>query len=139
MTKLRLSLIGLFVFAFIASARPAPAAPQDANFAGTWQLSITGGGGKQQGGNQAARVQSITITQDGDKYKVNHSTRRGENAYDATVSGNTISWTEVRQRRNGGTMNVQFTATLDGDTLKGTMNSGQFSREFTATRQAGGQ
>ncbi len=66
--------------------------------------------------------------------KVTHKTSRGENSYDATISGNTISWTEERPGRDGNTMQVQYKATLDGDTIKGTMAGGQFSREFTAKR-----
>lgn len=109
---------------------------QGSNFVGTWQMSMTSGGngGGEAGGNRGGGEQSLTITQDGDKFKVVHKTPRGENTYDASVSGNTISWTEVRQRRDGGTMNIDFKATLDGDTLKGTMGGGQFSREFTAKR-----
>ena len=109
---------------------------QDASFGGTWELTMTGGGHGGQGGNRggSAGTQSLTITQDGDKFKVNHKTARGENTYDATVSGNTISWTEVRQNREGNTMSIAYKATLDGDTLKGTMAGGQFNREFTAKR-----
>lgn len=139
MTRIRLAVVSFCVLAFIISSRSVVAAPQDASFAGTWQVTMSSGGRGEQGGNRRGGAQSITITQDGDKYKVNHATRRGENAYDATVSGNTISWTEVRQRRDASTMNVQFTATLDGDTLKGTMSAGQFSREFTAARQTAAQ
>jgi len=31
-------------------------------------------------------------------------------------------------------MKIEFKATLDGDTLKGTMGGGQFTREFTAAK-----
>lgn len=116
-----------------------PAAAQGSNFVGTWQLTMTGGGhggGESGGGNRGGGAQSLTITRDGDKFKVTHKTARGENTYDATVSGNNISWTEVRERRDGGTMNIDFKATLDGDTLTGTMGGGQFSREFTAKRSS---
>jgi len=76
----------------------------------------------------------LTITQDGDKIKVSHKTRRGENAYDATVSGNTISWTEQRQGRGGNMMKIEYQAMLDGDTMKAPMGGGEMSREFTAKR-----
>jgi hypothetical protein len=77
-----------------------------------------GGGGGNRGGGGGA--QSLTITQEGDKFKVSHKTPRDENAYDATVSGNT--------------MKIEYKATLNGDTMKGTMGGGQFSRDFTAKR-----
>ncbi len=110
--------------------------PQNANFAGTWQITMTGGSQNGGGGNRGggSGQQSLTITQDGDKFKVTHKTRRGDNTYDATVSGNTISWTEERQGRGGNTMKVEYKAMLEGDTMTGTMGGGQFSRDFTAKR-----
>ena len=33
-------------------------------------------------------------------------------------------------------MKIGFKATLDGDTLNGTMSGGEFSREFTAKRSS---
>ncbi len=78
--------------------------------------------------------QTLVIAKDGDSYKVTHKTQRGDKTYDATVSGNAISWTEERPNRDGGTMKIQFKATIDGDALKGTFGGGQFSREFTAKR-----
>ena len=136
MHKSRLGFAGLFVFAMLLSMTAVHATPQSVSFAGTWEMSMTGGGqgrgGESRGGGGGA--QSLTITQDGDKFKVSHKTQRGENAYDATVSGNTISWTEARQGRDGSTMNIEFKATLDGDTMKGTIGGGRFNREFTAKR-----
>jgi len=135
MNKTRL-LFAWFCAMVLLCLTALPAAAQGSKFVGTWHLSMTEGGrgGEAGGGNRGGGAQSLTITQDGDKFKVTHTTPRGENTYDATVSGNTISWTEVRQRRDGGTMNIDFKATLDGDTLTGTMGGGQFSREFTAKR-----
>src|ERR1700735_3087522 len=149
MQKFRLELAAFYVIALVLlSMSILRAAPQDASFVGSWEMTMTGGGqdggqnGDQgQGGGGRNRgggggPQSLTITQDGGKFKVSHKTRRGENAYDATVTGNTISWTEERPGRDGGTMKVQYKATLDGDTMKGTMGGGKFNREFTAKRTA---
>lgn len=72
---------------------------------GTWDMTMTGGGGGQgggQGGGEgrggerggAGGAQLLTIAKDGEKFKVTHKTPRGDNTSDATVSGNTISWTE---------------------------------------------
>lgn len=145
MQKSRLGFAVLYVFTLLLlSVTVIKAAPQNASFVGSWEMTVTGGGqdGDQGqgagGGNRGGRggAQSLTITQDGGKFKVSHKTRRGENAYDATVTGNTISWTEERPGRDGGTMKVQYKATLDGDTMKGTMGGGKFNREFTAKRTA---
>jgi hypothetical protein len=151
MHKLRFVFAAICVFALLRSVTVVQAAPQGAGFAGSWNVTMTGGrpgggggqggdggpsGGGGQGGEGQRRggAQSLTITQDGDKFKVDHKTPRGENTYDAAVSGNTISWTEDRPNREGNTMKIGYKATLNGDKLTGTMGGGQFSREFTATR-----
>jgi hypothetical protein len=143
MQKFRIGLAVLHVFALLLlSVTVLKAAPQDASFVGTWEMTVTGGGqdGDQggAGGNHGGRggAQSLTITQEGDKFKVSHKTRRGENASDAVVSGNTISWTEERQGPDGNTRKIACKATLTGDTITGTMGGGKFSREFTAKRSA---
>jgi hypothetical protein len=157
MKKLRLSFAVFYLVALLLSLTAFQAAAQDANFVGNWDMTITGGGrgggqgggqsdgqsggqgdGQAGGGHRGGRggAQSITIAKDGDKFKVTHKTPRGDNTSDATVSGNTISWTEQRQGRDGNTMKIEFKATLDGDTLKGTMGGEQFTREFTAARHA---
>jgi hypothetical protein len=123
------------------------AAPQAANFVGTWQLTMEGGGnrggggGNGGGGNGGGRgrrggggAQTLTITQDSEKFKVTHKTPRSEDAFDAGVSGNAISWTETRQGRNGNSISMEYKATVDGDTMQGTVAGGQFSRQFTAKR-----
>ena len=147
MQKFRIGLAVLHVFALLLlSVTVLKASPQDASFVGTWEMTVTGGGqGSGQdgdqggaGGNRGGRggAQSLTITQDGEKFKVSHKTRRGENASDAVVSGNTISWTEERQGPDGNTRKIACKATLTGDTMTGTMGGGKFSREFTAKRSA---
>jgi len=132
----------------VASQDPSQVAP---NFVGSWEMTMTGGGQGGQGGGQsggqggdqgeggrrggpARSPQTLVIAKDGDKYKVTHKTQRGDKTSDATVSGSTISWTEERPNRDGGTMQIQFKATIDGDALKGTFGGGQFTREFTAKR-----
>jgi hypothetical protein len=160
MKKLRLGFGLCYLVALLLSLTVFQAAAQDANFVGSWDMTVNGGGrgggqGDGQGGGQRSGQadgqsgnqaggghhggggpQSLIITRDGDKFKVTHKSPRGENTSDATVSGNTISWTEQRQGRDDNTMKIEFKATLDGDTLKGTMGGGQFTREFTAARHA---
>jgi hypothetical protein len=147
MKKVRLGFAVFYLVALLLSLTAFQAAAQDANFVGSWDMTVTGGGrgggqgdgqsgGQAGGGHRGGGPQSLTITKDGDKFKVSHKTPRGENTSDATVSGNTISWTEQRQGRDGNTMKIEFKATLDGDALKGTMGGGQFTREFTAARHA---
>lgn len=123
---------GICVFALLLSLGVIRANAQEApNFVGTWEMTMAA---MQGGGGNGGGAQSLVITQDGDKYKVTHKTPRGEVTSDATVDGNAISWTEERQGRNGNTMQIQFKATVDGDSMKGTMGGGRFSRDFTAKR-----
>jgi hypothetical protein len=144
-SKFGFALYSLAILLFVSVAI-AHAAPQDANFVGTWNLTITGqGGGGHQGGDQGEAQgeggehrgggpQSITVSQDGGQFKVSHKTQHGDIVSNATVSGNTISWTEERPGRDGNTRKIEFKATLDGGTLKGTMAGGKFNRDFTAKR-----
>jgi hypothetical protein len=147
MQKSALELIALCVFMLLFSVTAIQAAPQNTNFVGTWEMTMAaggqgggggeGGGGGQGGGGEhrgGGGTQSLTITQNAEKFKVSHKTKRGENVSDAAVSGNAISWTEERQGQDGNSMKITFKATLDGDIMKGSMSGGQFNRDFTAKR-----
>jgi hypothetical protein len=145
----KLKVAGMFAAAVLFAATIAQALPQAAtNFVGTWDMTMSrggpggpggaqgggenGGGGGRRGGGPS----SLVITKDGDNYKVVHKTPRGDVSSSATSSGNTLSWTEEREGRDGNTMKINFKATIDGDTMKGSLGGGQFNREFTAKRSA---
>jgi hypothetical protein len=157
--KIRFGLGSVCATFLLLSVLALQVAAQDApNFVGSWEMNMMPGGQGGQGGGQGGQgggqgdarpgdqgegghrggatrgPQTLVIAKDGDHYKVTHKTPRGDKTSDATVSGNTISWTEERPNRDGGTMKIQFKATIDGDALKGTFGGGQFSREFTAKR-----
>jgi len=82
MKKLRLGFAVFYLAALLLSLTAFQAAAQDANFVGTWDMTVTGGGrggsqGDGQSGGQAGGghrggggAQSLTITKDGDKFKV---------------------------------------------------------------------
>lgn len=136
MKKINSVFAGICAFALLLALSALRANAQNApNFVGTWDMTIQApeGGG---GGNRGGGAQSLVITKDGDNYKVTHKTSRGEVTSDATVDGSSISWTEERQGRNGNSMKIEFKATVDGDSMKGTMGAGQFSRDFTAKRSS---
>lgn len=145
MQKAKWILGGICIFALALSLAAIRANAQNApNFVGTWDMTMAapeGGGGNGGGGNGGGAnrgggggAQSLVITQEGDKYKVTHKTRRGDVTSDATVDGSSISWTEQREGRDGNTMQISFKATVDGDSMKGTMGGGRFNRDFTAKR-----
>lgn len=135
MKKVSSVFAGICAFALLLALAALRTNAQNApNFVGTWDMTIQapeGGGGNRGGG-----ALSLVIAKDGDNYKVTHKTPRGEVTSDATVDGSSISWTEERQGRNGNSMKIEFKATVDGDSMKGTMGGGQFSRDFTAKRSS---
>src|ERR1700723_3613786 len=150
--KIRFGLGSVCATFVLLSVLALQVASQEAtNFVGSWQMTMLSDGQGGQGGGQGdgqpgdqgegghrggptRGPQMLVIAKDGDQYKVTHKTPRGDKTSDATVSGNTISWTEERPNRDGGTMKIQFKATIHGDALKGTFGGGQFTREFSAKR-----
>jgi hypothetical protein len=153
MKRMQWGLAGLSTMALLLAMIAPRAAAQEANFVGTWDMTMSGGGGRggqggqgggggqeggqaRGGGEHGGWAQSLVIAKDGETFKVTHKTPRGDNTSDATVSGNTISWTEQRAGRDGETMKIDYKATIDGDTLKGTISGGRFNREFTAKRSS---
>jgi hypothetical protein len=100
-SRYRLCCAGLLVVSvFLVAASAMHAAPQAASFAGTWRMTIegrnpadggggTGGGsGGREGGGGRGRggAQTLTIEQDGEKFKVTHQTPRQEETFEAIVS-----------------------------------------------------
>jgi len=114
-TKLGLciSLLTLLVTASRAAGTPA-------NLAGTWTFSVSGEAGKA--------TQTIVIQQDGAKITGTFKGPRQSGTIEGTVDGNNIRF-HVKARRD-----LDYTGTVDGDTMKGTLSSGNKSGEFTASR-----
>jgi len=101
------------------------AADEPVNVAGTWEVSSQGPNGP--------RTQTLTIQQDGGKIKGTITGRRGEAPFEGTVTGNKIAFTVKRETPNG-TFTIEYSATVDGDSMKGTAHSERFDREWTAKR-----
>ena len=103
------------------------AAADAANVAGSWELSSQGQNGPM--------TSTLTIQQDGGTIKGTLKGRRGDAPLEGTVTGNNVSFTVKRQNQNGKTMVMEYTATVDGDSLKGKVHSERFGdRDFTAKR-----
>lgn len=116
------------------------AAAQDANVAGVWTFSMVaagGGGGGQGGGGGMGRggPQTLTFTQDGTKLTGTLHGGRGDSPVTGTISGNNITFSVTRQTQNG-EMKIDYTGTVSGDSMKGTVMMGQNSRDWTATKGA---
>src|ERR1017187_5705995 len=102
-------------------------APHPARCAGSWELSSQGQNGPM--------TSTLTIQQDGGTIKGTLKGRRGDAPLGGTVTGNNVSFTVKRQNQNGKTMVMEYTATVDGGSLKGKVHSERFgARDFTAMR-----
>ena len=101
------------------------AADEPANVAGSWEVTSQGRNGPM--------TQTLTITQEGGKIKGTLTSPRGDANFEGTVEGNKVSFTIKRETDNG-TFVIEYTATVDGDSMKGTAHSERFDREWTAKR-----
>jgi len=111
----------------LISAGVAWAADEPAKVDGKWEMSSEGPNGTM--------TQTLTIQQDGGTIKGTLTGRRGEAPLEGTVTGNNVSFTVKRQTQNGDTMVLEYTATVDGDSMKGKVHSERFGdHEFTAKR-----
>ena len=103
------------------------AADEAAKVDGTWEMSSQGRNGTM--------TQTLTIQQDGGTIKGTLKGQRGEAPLEGTVTGNKVSFTVKRQNQNGDTMVLEYTATVDGDSMTGKVHSEQFGdRDFSAKR-----
>jgi hypothetical protein len=78
-------------------------------------------------------TQTLTIQQDGATIKGTLSGPRGDTSFEGTVAGNKISFTIKRETPNG-TFTFDYSATVDGDSMTGTIHSERGDRKFTAKR-----
>jgi hypothetical protein len=118
----------LTVFALV-TAFAAVAAAQTANVTGTWTFTVETGGGS---GNP-----TVTFKQDGEKLTGHYSSQTlGEADFTGTLKGNAIQFT-FNANAQGQQIDVVYAGTVDGATMKGTVNmaGGQLSGTFTGKKQ----
>jgi hypothetical protein len=143
MKKTGLWLAGLCVFALLLTVVTVHAAPQNnANVAGTWQITMApppgGGGGGGGGGQGGGTPPTLTLKQDGAKVTGTMSGRGGDTPIEGSVSGNTLTFTITRQGRDGNSMTLTYTGTVssDGMSMTGKVSGGRGGdRDFTAKKQ----
>jgi hypothetical protein len=103
------------------------AASEPAKVAGTWELTVEGRQGRTS-------TQTLTIEQNGEKIKGTITGLRAESSFEGTVSGNKISFTSKRDTDRGEMM-FEYSGTVDGDSMKGTMQFNGITRDWTARRE----
>ena len=120
----RAALLCVFVgmFAFVALAQ------KPASVAGKWESSAPGRDGQTM-------TTTITLEQDGEKLKGSVDAGRGGPApLEGTVKGNKVSFKVNRTGPDGQARTIEYNATVEGDTMKGTRGMGERSMEFTAKK-----
>jgi hypothetical protein len=98
----------------------APAQDKPANVAGSWTIDVTGGAG--------AAKQSMTLTQDGGKITGTFKGPRQSGTIDGTVEGNNIKFHVTAG------IPLDYTGTVDGDSMSGTMTGRGKTGNWKATR-----
>jgi hypothetical protein len=106
------------------------ASAQDAKVAGSWDLSAPGRDGN-------ITTQTLTLQQDGTKLTGTMKGQRGEAPVAGTISGSNISFSVTRTTPNGD-VKIDYTGTVSGDAMKGTLTVMGNNTEWTAKRTAGG-
>jgi hypothetical protein len=128
MKKITYSLVLGFAFGILLmAAGRVMAADEPAKVDGKWEMSSEGPNGTM--------TQTLTIQQTGGTIKGTLTGRRGDAPLEGTVAGNKVKFTVKRQTQDGETMVFEYTATVDGDSMKGQVHTEQFGdRDFTAKR-----
>jgi len=115
MLQLRRALSLLLLLACVATATDTPP-----NVAGTWKIKLSGEGGSAN--------QTIELKQDGGKITGTFKGPRQSGPLEGTVDGNNIQF-HVKTR-----VPLDYTGTVDGDTMKGTMSGHGKAGNWTAER-----
>ena len=105
-------------------------AQQTANISGEWEM-------KSQTPRGDERTSTIKFEQDGENLKFTTQGFRGDEVTGTgTIKGNDIEWTIVRTRPDGQEFKITYKGTVDGDTMKGTVEFGPMgSSEWTAKKK----
>ena len=106
-----------------------PASAQGVNVTGSWVFDVQTGGGSGQ--------PNVTFKQDGEKLTGHYSSQTlGEADLTGTVKGNAITFT-FNASAQGQQIDVNYAGTVDGNTMKGTVNmaGGQLTGTFTGKKQ----
>jgi hypothetical protein len=122
-TKIAFTVVVVLALAFMFSS---VASAQDAKVAGKWQTTMT----TQQG---ETRTITFTFVQEGNKLTGTVSGGQGETPLAGSVKGNEVKFTVTRQTPNG-EMKTEYTATVEGDTMKGSVESPRGKRDWSATK-----
>ena len=106
-------------------------------FAGAWDVDVTGDWEMTMESPRGGEMtRTVHFEQDGEKITVTMESRRGEEVTaEGTIKGKEIEWTISRETPRGA-MTMAYKGTVDGDTMNGTVEMGDFgSADWTAKRK----
>jgi hypothetical protein len=115
---------------FVVLSLAYAASAQDAKVAGSWDLSAPGRDGN-------VMTQTLTLQQDGTKLTGTLKGARGEAPVTGSISGSNITFSVTRTTPNG-EMKIDYTGTVSGDAMKGTLTVMGNNVDWTAKRSAAG-
>ena len=122
-TRIALAVAVAFALAFMLTA----VASADDKVTGKWESKFTTPQGE-------TRTTTYTFKVDGDKLSGTVAGGMGgDTPLEGSVKGNEVKFTVTRQTPNG-EMKAEYTATVEGDTMKGTVESPRGKRDWSATR-----
>ena len=113
----------------LVAALVMPAAAQGVNVTGKWVFDVQTSGGSGQ--------PTVTFKQEGEKLTGHYSSQTlGEADFTGTVKGTATQFT-FNAEAQGQQIDVAYTGTVDGNSMKGTVNmaGGQLTGSFTGKKQ----
>jgi hypothetical protein len=122
----RNTLIVAIVLGMVAALSSAAFAEDAAKVGGTWEMTMQG--------RQGPVTNTLTIDQTSNTFKGTLKTMRGETPVEGKVDGNKISFTVERDTPNG-KFTQEFSGTVDGDSIKGTVKMGERELEWTGKKK----
>lgn len=121
MRKMLGACLGLLLAAGFAVAADTPVV----KVAGAWEMTSEG--------RQGPMTQTLTFEQDGEKLKGTLKGQRGEAPVEGSIKGKDVKFS-VKRTGPMGEMVIEYSGTVDGDSMKGTVQSPMGSRDWTAKR-----
>ncbi len=118
-------LIIVFTFTVLVSAAQ-DSTKETVRVAGKWSVSIQG--------QRGSRTQKMTIQQDGNNISGNIQGDRGDQKIHGNVEGNDIHFT-VTMNTPRGAMTLEYRGTIQGDSIKGTIQGPIGQGSWSAKRE----
>ena len=123
--KKTISVVAI-VLAMVLAMSLVALADDAAKVGGTWEMTMQG--------RQGPITNTLTIDQNGNAFKGTLKTMRGETPVEGKIDGNKISFTIERDTPNG-KFTQDFSGTVDGDSIKGTVKMGEREMDWTAKKK----